>query len=248
MTPEMMDIAPPDADARLQYGAHASQFVDFRRSAGSARATAPLVVVIHGGFWRARRPLTYAGHMAIALGRAGYVTANIEYRRIGEEGGGWPGTFEDTLAAIAFARARGPEFGADPGRTLLVGHSAGGHLALLATAHLSDLRGAVSLAGVARLRRAYELGLGDGVVAEFLGGDPRQAPERYREADPSHYPSTVPRVLLHGTADDIVPCEVSRDFPRPRRYVEVAGADHFAFIDPESAEWPRVVGELDALR
>ncbi len=89
MPPALMEIAPAAADARLAYGAHPSQFVDFRRSA--APGLHPLVIVIHGGFWRLRRPLTYAGHLCIALGLEGFVTANIEYRRIGEEGGGWPG-------------------------------------------------------------------------------------------------------------------------------------------------------------
>lgn len=240
-----MEIAPPEAEARLAYGPHPSQFVDFRRGAGEGPR--PLVVMIHGGFWRQRRTLTYAGHLCIALGREGFATANIEYRRIGEDGGGWPGTFDDVRRAIAFAREHAAGFGADPARTLLLGHSAGGHLALLAVAEYPGLCGAVSLGGVANLLRAHELRLGEGVAAEFMGGTPEAMPQAWRDADPVHRPSAVPRVLIHGTADDIVPCEISRDFPEPRRYVELAGVDHFDPIDPASASWPVVVLELTAL-
>ena len=245
MPPALMDIAPPEAEARLPYGLHPSQFVDFRRPA--ARAPGPLAIMIHGGFWRQRRTLTYAGHLCIALGREGFATANIEYRRTGEDGGGWPGTFQDVLSAVAFARARAPEFDGDPARAILLGHSAGGHLALLAAAQIPDLRGAVSLAGVANLRRACELHLGDDVVLEFMGGSPEEMPGQYRLADPVYHPTNVPRVLIHGTADEIVPYEISREFPAPRRYVELTGADHFALIDPSSAEWSAVVRELIAL-
>jgi acetyl esterase/lipase len=181
------------------------------------------------------------------LGEAGFATANLEYRRTGEEGGGWPGTFEDIQRAIPFARQHAAEFGGDPERTVLLGHSAGGHLALLAAAEFPDLRGAVSLGGVANLRRAWELRLGDDVVTEFMGGLPDQMPESYRQADPVYRTSTVPRVLMHGTADDIVPAEISRDFPQPCRYVELAGCDHFEPIDPASGVWPRVVEEVRLL-
>jgi len=246
MPPALMEIAPPEAEARLAYGSHPSQFVDFRHS--SSGGLRPLAIVIHGGFWRQRRTLTYAGHLCIALGQNGFATANIEYRRTGEDGGGWPGTFHDVKAAIAFARSRAPEFGGDPNCVVLAGHSAGGHLALLASAEILDLRGVISLAGVANLRRAQEVRLGDDVVTEFMGGPPDLLPDRYRDADPVEHPSPVPRVLIHGTADDIVPVEISRDyFPLPRRLVEIAGADHFALIDPESTAWPLVMGEFAAL-
>jgi acetyl esterase/lipase len=245
MPPALMDIAPPDAEARIPYGDHASQFVDFRRP--HSRGPHPLVVMIHGGFWRQRRSLTYAGHLCIALGEAGFATANIEYRRTGEQGGGWPGTFADVNSAIRLARARAAEFGGDPERTILLGHSAGGHLALLAAAELPDLLGAISLAGVVNLRRAWELRLGDDVVTEFMGGTPSVIPDAYRAADPLNHAPACPVVLIHGTADDIVPHELSRDFPEPKRYVELPGADHFALIDPSSAEWRTVSTVVIAL-
>lgn len=245
MPPALMEIAPPDAEARLSYGPHVSQFVDFRRPAG--HTPVPLVVMIHGGFWRQRRNLTYAGHLCIALSLRGFASANIEYRRTGEEGGGWPGTFEDVKNAIRFSRARAAGFGGDPARTIVLGHSAGGHLALLAAAEFTDLLGAISLGGVNRLRRAYELRLGDGVVAEFMGGTPEQMPESYDAADPVNQSSPVPRVLIHGTEDDIVPVEISREFPPPCRYVELPGGDHFHLIDPSTEAWTVVCRELTSL-
>ena len=245
MPPALMEIAPPAADARLAYGAHASQFVDFRRPA--VACLQPLVIMIHGGFWRQRRSLTYAGHLCLALGRKGFATANIEYRRTGEEGGGWPGTYHDVKSAIAFAQERAHEFGGDRARTILLGHSAGGHLALRAAADFNGLLGAVSLGGVVNLRRAHELRLGDDVVTEFMGGRVDDLPDSYQDADPVNFLPEVPRVLIHGELDDIVPVELSRDFPQPRRYIEIPGADHFELIDPESDSWPVVVSELTSL-
>jgi acetyl esterase/lipase len=241
----MMEIAPPDADARLAYGAHPSQFVDFRQPATAGLQ--PLVVMIHGGFWRQRRTLTYAGHLCIALGLEGFATANIEYRRTGEDGGGWPGTYEDVKRAIAFAQERARDFGGDRARTILLGHSAGGHLALLACADFTGLLGAVSLGGVVNLRRAHELHLGEDVVTEFMGGTLAELARAYHDADPVNRQPSARRVLIHGSLDDIVPVELSREFPQPRRLVEIPGADHFALVDPQSTSWPVVVSELTAL-
>ncbi len=173
-----MNDPPPSADARLTYGDHPSQFVDFRRAAQGTtiRSSRPLAVMIHGGFWRARRDLTYAGHLCIALGEAGYATANIEYRRVGEEGGAWPGTFDDVKRAIHFARERAVEFDADPARTIVLGHSAGGHLALWVAAEITDLVGAIGLAPVADLLRCWELHLSNDAVVELSAARRRSFP------------------------------------------------------------------------
>ena len=89
--------------------------------------------------------------------------------------------------------------------------------------------------------------MGDDVVTEFMGGTPMEIPGFYDDADPVNHQPPVRRVLIHGELDDIVPVELSRDFPQPRRYVEIPGADHFALIDPESTAWPVVVSEINAL-
>src|ERR1041384_1557534 len=114
---------PPPADARIAYGTEPLQFGDLRHADGDA-----LAVVLHGGSWKATYNLIHLAHLCIALGEAGIATFNVEYRRVGDPGGGWPGSLEDVLLAVEHARGLSR-------RPVLVGHSAGGHLALHAAHH-----------------------------------------------------------------------------------------------------------------
>lgn len=237
----------PDADERVRYGDDANQFVDFRfpRTAGER----PLVIIIHGGFWRNRYDLLYAGNACHALTGEGFPTANIEYRRVGQEGGGWRGTLDDALAAVMLARGR------ISGPAIVMGHSAGGHLALYAGGEFSDLAGVVGLGAVASLRLGWERNIGDGAVHAFVGGGPAEFPERYAAADPVARASAVPRVLIHGTADDIVPVELSREYVKARagdtnapKLEELAGVDHFDVIDPLTETWNTVERVLEGFR
>jgi acetyl esterase/lipase len=225
---------------RQYYGNEHSQFVEFRRPAGGAGR--PLIVNIHGGFWRVRYDLLHAEPLCEALAAAGFATANIEYRRVGEPGGGWPGTFDDFKRAVTFAREHAPQYGGDPSRTIVLGHSAGGHLALWVAAEIPDLIAVIGLAPVASLHQT----LSDNAVAGLMGGTPAQFPDRYAYADPAR-PTTVPRVLIHGTADDIVPIALSRDYAAPSRLIEIPGADHFAVIDPQHVAWHVLLREVTAL-
>lgn len=236
---EILTRPAPAADLRLNYGDGPLQFMDFRFP---ARQSAPpaLVVYFHGGFWRNRFDLLHAGNVCAPLTGAGMLTANVEYRRVGDEGGGYSGTLDDALAALRFARRRAAGFGSD-GRTLAIGHSAGGHLALWLAGEVPDLTGAIGLGPVACLREAFDLNLGDGAVRDFLGGTPEERPEVYRAACPAGRPSAVPRVLIHGAADQIVPLSISQAYvrqrqgdPAPVRLVELPDADHFDIIDPLS--------------
>jgi acetyl esterase/lipase len=222
---------------RQFYGNQASQFVDFRRPAeGTGR---PLIVNIHGGFWRVRYDLQHAEPLYEALASAGFATANIEYRRVGEPGGGWPGTFDDVKRAVAFAREHATQFGGDPLRTIVLGHSAGGHLALWVAAEIRELAAVVGLAPVASLHQT----LSDNAVGDLMGGAPDEVPDRYTYADPAR-PTPVPRILIHGTADDIVPIALSRGYVAPARLIEIPGADHFAVIDPDHAAFTLVLESL----
>ncbi len=248
MEPRVLTDPPPPADERLPYGAHPSQFVDIRRpSTGEAR---PLVVMIHGGFWRARYDLLHAGHLCAALTTAGFTTANIEYRRTGELGGGWPGTFEDVKQAINFVRTpRTIVIGHSAGghlalfvrtpRTIVIGHSAGGHLALWVAAEIPELTVVIGLAPVATLHQS----LSNHAARELMGGDPREFPDRYAYADPAR-PTHVPRVIIHGDADAIVPLALSRGYSAPARLIELPGAGHFDVIDPETAAFRTLLSEL----
>ena len=263
------------------------------RLPGRASGRAPLVLFLHGGFWRAAYDRAHTGPLAEALADSGFVVCTPEYRKVGQEGGGWPGTFEDVAAAVELLPrlvAGATDGLTDGSRVILAGHSAGGHLALWAAARLGHIaavrcrcgavlsvrerlparrtrRGAapgdserrgraavVSLAGVCDLAGAYRQGLGNGAVAELMGGGPELYPGRYAVADPmSIAPIGVPITLVHGTSDDRVPWQQSRDFAAQARAsgddvtcTRIDGCGHFEVIDPLSAAWPTVLAAFRA--
>jgi acetyl esterase/lipase len=252
----VLERTPPPADMRLPYGQDALQFGDLRVPAGAGPH--PVVVGIHGGFWRARYGLDYFGHACTALTAAGMATWNIEYRRLGNVGGGWPGTLMDVGRAVDYLRELGPQYGLDLARVVALGHSAGGHLALwaagrrklpresaLCAPHPLPLIGVVALAGVCDLRRAWELRLSDNVTEQLLGGTPEQVPERYAQASPAELlPLGVHHVLIHGTEDTNVPYGISADYAARAsvvgdevELVTLPGAGHFEIVDPQTPEW-----------
>ena len=211
--------APPP-DHVVRYGTGPEHVADVRLPGAPSRP-APLVIFLHGGFWRAAYDRSHTGPMATALAAAGYAVCVPEFRRTGQPDGGWPGTFDDVAAAVdRFARtgqgAAGPGVIADE-PALLAGHSAGGHLALWAAGrHLlgpdsgwrtdTRARGVVVLAGVSGLADCYDQGLGDGAAAALMGGGPARFPQRYRAADPAGLlPLGCPVRLVHGSLDDVVP-------------------------------------------
>ncbi len=242
MSDEILGLAPPPADQRIRYGRDPQHFADLRFP--SDRSPAPVAMNIHGGFWRAGYDLAHAGHLCAVLAAKGIATFNIEYRRVGDAGGGWPGTFDDIKSAFRCLRKHAAELNLDAGRILVMGHSAGGQLALCLAAHEPAITGVISLAGVLDLKRACELHLSNGAVVGYMGGRPEQVPDRYLEASPIELPVSASQVLIHGTADDSVPVEFSRNYVARKQergeqveYKEIAGADHFDPIDPRSGPW-----------
>jgi acetyl esterase/lipase len=214
-----------------------------------AASGSPLVVFIHGGFWRARWDAStireIARRCATELGVAAW---SMEYPRVGMEGGGWPGTGAAVRDGVAAALAQAGEDGRP---VALVGHSAGGQLALWAAAELPSVALAVSLAGVCDLRAAYAERLGDGAVAELFGGrEPSDA--EYAEASPiERLPLGVPSLLIHGDNDDRVPLTQSISFAGTAGYActfeQLRRASHFDVIDPHGPAWPALSAALRGL-
>jgi acetyl esterase/lipase len=252
-------ILPPEGKL-VQYGRDPHQFAELRFPVGEGPF--PLLFVIHGGFWLAAHDLHHISHLCAELTSRGIVTCSLEYRRIGQNGGGWPGTFLDVAnGAQYFRRLMSRDRRVDPGRAAVIGHSAGGHLALwlggrhrlpkgsmLGWSEKPWLTAAISLAGVADLRNVWDVDLGSGVVNRLIGGSPNQYPERYLEASPIELlPMGLRQILIHGREDDTVPIIQSERFVQRARAVgdnasllSLDGVGHFELIDPESGAWDAV--------
>ncbi len=246
MTDDILNLPPPPADARVSYGAANQQFGDLRLP--KTKGFRPLVMNIHGGFWRNKYDLAHAGHLCAALTAKGLATWNLEYRRVGDEGGAWPGTFHDIRDGYRFITQLADKYNFDKNRVVVMGHSAGGHLALCLAGHEPSIKRVISLAGVVDLQRAWDLHLSNNAVAEFLGGPPEQVPEHYQEADPMRLDIPAAKQwLVHGALDDVVPVDFSRIYYRRKterrehvQFVEIDKAGHFDMIDPRSAAWSRI--------
>ena len=254
-TPDRAEGVP--APLRISYGGEQSQLGDLHLPAGSDPV--PVVVVVHGGYWRAVHGLDLGTPLAADLANHGVAAWNIEYRRVGD-GGGWPATFTDVAAAVdALA---GPVQEAAGGRLDLadvraVGHSAGGHLAVWAAGRpllpagapgadpVVRLTRVVSQAGVLDLVTASAEGLSDGASDELLDGPAGAQPERYALAAPlARLPIGLAVTCVHGDADVDVPISQSEVYVSaataagdPATLLRLPGVDHFALIDPSARAW-----------
>jgi acetyl esterase/lipase len=228
---------------RIPYGDDPCQFGEIRIP--DTAGTHPVAIVIHGGFWRSKYDLEYIRPACEALTQHGIATWSLEYRRLGNPGGGWPGTLEDVSAGADLVAQIASRFDLDLNRVISIGHSAGGHLAFWLAARRKPLAGAISLAGVVDLRRAWELQLSNTVVADFLGGSPEEVPDRYAFASPiEQLPLGIPQKLFHGTADPSVPLEISERYAHTAllrgddaELIVLQGASHFDVVDPRKKEF-----------
>jgi acetyl esterase/lipase len=233
----VVEGAAPPPSYTVRYGGGPDHVADVW--VRSPEGPGPIVLALHGGFWRHQWDRVHLGPMAAGLAGldghsassragAGYVVATPEYRRTG-------GTAVD-------------------GRLILSGHSAGGQLALWAR-KLVPKAGVVALAPVADLRAAYRLDLDRGAVAALLGGSPEQVPERYAETDPLvRIPADGPVVVVHGARDAHVPPDFSVRYAEAARAAGVDArlhlpdADHFEVIDPQCPVWSVVLDAFAAVR
>jgi acetyl esterase/lipase len=271
MTPQEFQALPSRApDRRVGYGKDSSQYAELRIP--TAAGPHPVVVLVHGGCFKAEYATARdLAPMADALKAEGIATWNIEYRRIGHPGGGWPGTYLDVGRAVDHLRTLAGQYRLDLGRAVMVGHSAGGHLAMWAagrarlpatsplyTANPLPVRGVIDLAGPVDMTaniQGYEGLCRDTVITSLLGGTPATVPERYEQASPIRLlPFGIPQLLVAGTLEEFVPlplmekyAEAARRAGDPVQLVVIAGAGHFEIASPHSAAWPRVEAAIRSL-
>lgn len=247
--------------SRLAYGAHDDAFGDLWLPSGGG-GPFPAVILVHGGFWRAEYALDLMDGLAASIASAGWAAWNVEYRRVGA-GGGYPETFDDVAAAVD--HLAGADLPIDLDRVAIVGHSAGGHLAVWAASRGSLAPGtdwadplvrpglAVSQAGVLDLVDCAAQGVGGSACRDLVGGMPDEVPERYARTSPAALaPTDATVVAVHGTADTIVPLRQSERYVAAAEAVggrarlrTVEGADHFDVIDPDHEAWAVVLEELE---
>lgn len=234
---------------RIAYGP-GPRFVEIDRGHGPSTTPAIGVVLLHGGFWR--REQTVAGLHAVVddLARHGLTVGNVEYRSI-EEGGTWPHCLDDVVRALdVFAEATGIPLD----RTVVVGHSAGGQLALLCAYRVPGPAAVLALAPVSDLQAAVTERLGDDAVLGLLADVPaadRDAALRAASPMQQRGRPACRQVVMHGSEDQTVPVRHSRQFAdhpdHDIRLVEIAGARHMHLVKPDRAAWPAVRAELLAL-
>ena len=233
----------------IRYGDDASQFAELSVPDGPPRG---LVVVIHGGFWKAEYDLSLGRPLAADLAGHGWAALNVEYRRVGPAGSGGGGGVPETLDDVRSAIGSLSETSLGLGRVVTLGHSAGGHLAAWAGGAVDVVTHVVAQAGVLDLVAADRDGLGGGAVRRFLGH--RAGPDDAGVDPRQQLPLDVPVWCVHATGDDTVPISQSRDYVAAAtaagaraEVVEVPG-DHYAVIDPGSVAWRTTRAILDGLR
>lgn len=255
-------VPGPDAVIGHRYGDDPAQVAELWLPRAPARG--PVVVLVHGGFWKRGWDRTLEHRVAADLAAGGRPVWNVDYRAVGA-GGGWPATFTDVAAAVDALADVAPRHGLATDGVVVMGHSAGGALALWAAARPGLPAGspgasprvrpvaAVSQAGVDDLALGARLDLGGGAVAALLGGPPERQPGRYALASPAaRVPVGVPVLCVVGEDDDTVPPEVPAAFVTAARaagddarLVVVPGEGHDEHLDPGSACWAAVQEFLD---
>lgn len=256
---DLAEFDNPPADARIHYGDDPLQFGDLRVPAGDGPH--PVAIFFHGGCWLAEFDISHSDKLTAALAQKGIATWSLEYRRVGNPGGGWPGTFQDIGAGADYLVSIADEYKLDLYRVITMGHSAGGQLAIWAAARAaipadSDIAadnpirvdGVLALAPAAELRGLHEAEHCGHVVDELMAGSPEEQPDHYRWGNPAeNSPGPLPQILIIGKHDTVwAPSGLSYfDIAKARgddvKMIEATESGHFEMIDPDSSTWPIVL-------
>ena len=254
----LADFSEPEADHVIPYGDNPLQFGELRLPEGDGPF--PVVVLIHGGCWMSEYDIAHSRKLAAAFPRAGIASWSLEYRRIGDPGGAWPGTFDDIEAGYRFLSELIDEYMLDPNRVVLAGHSAGGHLALWIAQRIEERqpasviapRGVLGLAPAPDLEFLYEHGTCDNAVSKLMGGSPEDFPERYAAGSVANrIPQRTSQIAVIGRYDEtwrpvgVRYAMAAAKQDAPIEVIDAPESGHFEMIDPDSTTWPLV---LDAAR
>lgn len=242
----------PPADHVIAYGADKPQFGELRLPPG--RGPHPVLVLIHGGCWLAQYDIAHIRKLAAAFTAAGIATWTMEYRRVGDPGGGWPGTFDDVASGADFVATLARPYGLDLHRVVVAGHSAGGHLAIwLAKRPLEWCPGlapaaVLALAPAADLVYLHRHGVCREAVDQLMGGSPEQYPQRYQLVSATaRLPLPIPQYIVIGAHDaDWTPVarryiDSARQQGNAPHVIHASESGHFEMIDPDSTTWPLVL-------
>ena len=270
---DLVNTTVPPGARHIAYGSEPLQFGELRIPPG--KGPHPVVVMVHGGCWSAKLgnlddrivTLELLRPMAAAFAQMGIATWSLEYRRLGNAGGGWPGTFADVASGADYLRKIAKENRLDLERVVVMGHSSGGHLAMWLAArgklprtsplYVKDplpLEGVVDLDGPGDLKATIPMQMpvcGAPVVTNLMGGTPEEQPQRYREASPVEMlPLGVRQEIFAGrmfATQTPVYEQAAKRAGDAVHSIVLPQAGHFAFLDPGSAVWPEVVKSTKVL-
>jgi acetyl esterase/lipase len=262
---DLASFVNPPPNVRIPYGEGSLQFADLRLPDGVGPH--PVMILIHGGCWLSMFDIAHVGKLADALARSGIATWTVEYRRVGDEGGGWPGTFQDIAKSSDHLLSVANEYSLDTNRIIVAGHSAGGHLALWLAARKKfsnnalfsspnqvQLKGVLALAPAPDLALLHKKGVCENVIDKLMGGSPADFPDRYAMASPPELvPFGIPQVVLVGHHDKnwrdggLRYYELAKSANEDIRFIDAAESGHFEMIDPDSSTWSLVQDAAYAL-